>query len=111
MKKSRLGSKLKSTCAIVAAVLSASAALVTPTIQAHAATPSYCAHYASLAVWQFNRNRSIPGCFKGADGTWHADYERHYGWCVTAAYEAAREADAYRGMRLHQCMFRAYGHY
>ena len=85
-------------------------AISTPTIQAHAADAGYCAHYADQAVWQFNRNRSIPGCFHGADGHWHPDRAAHYGWCLTAPYEAVRAEDSYRGARLHECSFKAYGH-
>jgi hypothetical protein len=60
---------------------------------------------------QFNRNRAIPGCFKGADAvTWHGDYDRHYGWCVAATEDAARAALSYRDDKLRGCSRRAYGH-
>ena len=94
--------------AIIAAIAVAAVALPAPV--ARAASPAYCAHYASQAVWQFNRNRSIPGCFKGTDGTWHADYDRHYGWCISAPESDVRAADSYRGGKLHECSMRAYGH-
>jgi len=29
----------------------------------------------------------------------------HYGWCISAPYEAVRAEDAYRGERLHECSF------
>ena len=76
---------------------------------AQAADPGYCRHYADLAVFQFHRNQSIPGCFHGADGRWNADWQNHYNWCLGASWEAARAEDAYRGGRLHECNFRAYG--
>jgi hypothetical protein len=99
---------MRKSLSIVAVVLAVSQA---STPVAHAADPGYCQHYASQAVWQYNRNRSIPGCFHGADGRWHANFDVHYGWCVTAPYEAVRAEDSYRGERLHECSFRAYGHY
>jgi len=97
---------LKFLCAVAAVFVASS--MLGPA--AHAADPGYCAHYASQAIWQFNRNRSIPGCFHGADGRWNANYDVHYGWCISAPYEAVRAEDAYRGERLHECSFRAYGH-
>jgi hypothetical protein len=97
---------LKFLCAVAAVFVASS--MLGPAV--HAADPGYCAHYASQAIWQFNRNRSIPGCFHGADGRWNANYDVHYGWCISAPYEAVRAEDAYRGERLHECSFRAYGH-
>jgi hypothetical protein len=93
------------------AISAALASIGAGTFAADAADPGYCQHYASQAVWQYNRNRSIPGCFQGADGRWHANYGVHYGWCVSAPLDAVRAEDSYRGDRLHECMFRAYGHY
>lgn len=100
----------RSAHAFSAAIFAAAAVVAVPVTAVRAADPAYCAHYASQAVWQYNRNRSIPGCFHGTDGTWHADYQRHYGWCVTADLAAARDADSYRGDKLHECSMRAYGH-
>jgi hypothetical protein len=90
----------------VAALL---AAAISPSA-APAAAPGYCHHYADLAVWQFHRNMSIPGCFKGADMRWNGNWTQHYQWCLGAAYGEARSEDAYRGTRLHQCNMGAYGH-
>lgn len=100
---------LASLRALMIAALAAAALVAVPPTGAGAASLTYCVHYADLAVVQFNRNRSIPGCFHGADQNWHADFDEHYAWCVTASEAAAREADAYRGRKLHDCSLRAYG--
>jgi len=84
------------------------AALVAAT-SAQAADPGYCHHYADLAVFQFNKNLSIPGCFHGADLRWNTNWDGHYSWCLSTDYDAARSEDDYRGMRLHQCNMAAYG--
>jgi hypothetical protein len=87
------------------------AAIAVPASNVRAAGLDYCVRYATQAVSQFNRNRAIPGCFKGADQvTWHGDYDRHYAWCVAQTEEKAREAIAYRDGRLRGCSMRAYGH-
>lgn len=78
---------------------------------ARAANPDFCHHYADQAVWQFHRNMEIPGCFHGANNQWNGNWEGHFNWCLGAPWEAAREQDSYRGHRLHECMFRAYGHW
>jgi hypothetical protein len=96
---------------LIITLLLALAIPVLQTTPAQAADPAFCAHYAHQAVWQYERNRSIPGCFHGGDLRWNPNYDAHYGWCLSAAYDAARTEDSYRGDRLHECMFRAYGHY
>src|SRR4029077_15972905 len=79
-------------------------------IGARAESPGACAAYAALAVQQYYTNKSIPGCFKGDNGEWHADYNRHYGWCLTAgSADIAAQSDDRAG-KLQGCMQRASGH-
>ncbi len=97
--------------ALTLAASIAAAATAAPASNVRAAGLDYCVRYATQAVAQFNRNRAIPGCFKGADQvTWHGDFDRHYAWCVAQTEEKAREAIAYRDGRLRGCSMRAYGH-
>ena len=86
------------------------AALVAAT-SAQAANPGYCHHYADLAVWQFHKTESIPGCFRGADLRWNANWEGHYAWCLGADWAAARTEDDIRGHHLHECNMAAFGHW
>jgi uncharacterized caspase-like protein len=62
-----------------------------------------CAGYAKLAVAQYNENRSIPNCFKGDNGAWHADYAKHYSWCLTAAPTATFAETSRRVAALQRC--------
>jgi hypothetical protein len=90
------------------AVAIAAGAFAIPTIKAYAADPGYCERYARRAVAQYERNRSIPGCFHGANRQWHGNFDGHYGWCLRAPYGAVDREVAYRAMRLRGCMARAY---
>jgi len=84
------------------------AAFGTFTPKAHAADPGFCERLRPRqAVAQYNRNRSIPGCFRGANRRWNADFDGHYGWCLRASYVAARSEGAYRSDGLRGCMIRA----
>jgi len=84
--------------------------LATLTGAARAESPGACAAYAALSVQQYYTNKSIPGCFKGDDGEWHADYNRHYGWCLTADSGAIADQSNDRAGKLQGCMQRAAGH-
>jgi hypothetical protein len=76
---------------------------LTSTFEAsEAADAAYCAQYARLAVHEAQVLSTLP-CFKGFDNTWHLDYQRHYGWCVTASVGAVNEQRDYRRMRIAQC--------
>ena len=81
------------------------------TLEARAADPGYCDRYARSAVAQFERNRSIPGCFHGANARWSPNFDSHFGWCVRVPAGAAEEEKAVRTGRLRECMFAAYGRY
>jgi hypothetical protein len=69
---------------------------------ARAADPGYCAQYARLAVHEAQVLSTLP-CFKGFDNTWHLDYQRHYGWCLTADVHSVDAQRDYRRMRIYQC--------
>ena len=87
-------------------VIAASAALVamtTLTIDAQAANPGFCAEYARSAVAQFHASQRIPGCFRGADARWHANYDNHYGWCLAASYGDAEHERGRRHEALENC--------
>ena len=86
-----------------------SLSLLAPTL-ASAAPAGYCHHYADLAVAQLHWNQAVPGCFKGYDNRWNADWSRHYDWCLSADWNEARAEDSYRGGRIHQCRMNAWGH-
>lgn len=74
-----------------------------------AADAAACQAYAAQAVAQLKENQSIDGCFKGADRRWHADYDVHYGWCLTAPPQALAAETSYRAARLRDCRDRALG--
>ena len=73
---------------------------------AFAADPAYCAQYARLAIHEVQVNMATPGCFKGFDGVWHLNYQRRYGWCLTADYASVDAQRDYRRMRVYQCQGR-----
>jgi hypothetical protein len=85
------------------AALAISGALCVISGAAYAADPAYCAQYARLALHETRVNMETPGCFKGYDGRWHLDYQRHYSWCLTASVEAVNAERDYRRMRVAQC--------
>jgi len=90
----------------VFAVLSVAVIVIANTGVSHAADPGFCAQYARSAVRDVKVNMATPGCFKGFDGRWHTNYQRHYGWCLTASYAAVNAERDYRRMRLAQCQGR-----
>ena len=85
--------------------LLAAATLATLYVPAWAADPNFCAEYARDAVRQVNVNMTIPGCFRGFDARWNRDYGVHYGWCLSAPYEAANRERAIRAERLRECRY------
>lgn len=70
-------------------------------------TAGSCDDYAKLAIAQYNENKAIPGCFKGDSGGWHADYSRHYGWCMTATTAATFTETSHRIAGLQRCQSNA----
>ena len=93
----------KKVCFSSLVVLSVAGALCLVSGASYAADPSYCAQYARLAVHEDQVNMATPGCFKGFDNRWHLDYQRHYGWCLTADVGAVNAERDYRRMRIAQC--------
>jgi len=71
-----------------------------------AVDPAYCRQYARLAIHEVQANMATPGCFKGFDNTWHLDYAKHYGWCLTASIPAVNAQRDYRRMRVYGCQGR-----
>jgi hypothetical protein len=69
---------------------------------ANAADPAFCAQYAQLAVHEAQALSTLP-CFRGYDNTWHLDYQRHFGWCLTADPSSVNAQRDYRRARLAQC--------
>jgi hypothetical protein len=97
--------RLNTFSVVAAAALSAAGILAAPG-SSFAADPAYCAQYARLALHETQANMATPGCFKGFDGRWHLDYQRHYSWCLTADVAAVNAERDYRRMRVYQCQGR-----
>jgi len=95
-------SSLKNVTASGLAALLLAGALSVISSASYAADPAYCAQYARLAVHEAQVLSTL-ACFKGFDNTWHLDYGRHYGWCLTAGYDAVDGQRDYRRMRIAQC--------
>ena len=69
-----------------------------------AASPGFCANYATAAVNQVRIARRTPPCAPGAIGArWSGDYRVHYGWCITAAPAAAADEREMRTRYLRSC--------
>jgi hypothetical protein len=83
----------------------AASALMLVSGTSHAADPGYCAQYARLAIHEAQVLSGL-ACFKGFDNTWHLDYQRHYGWFLTADVASVNGQRDYRRMRLAQCQGR-----
>jgi hypothetical protein len=83
--------------------LSVAGALLVACGASNAASPTYCAQYARLAIHEVQVNMATPGCFKGFDNTWHLDYQRHYSWCLTADVASVNAQRDYRRSRVYQC--------
>jgi hypothetical protein len=69
---------------------------------ARAADPAFCQQYASLAVHEATVLSTL-ACFRGFDGMWHLDFNRHYNWCLTTEPATANGQRDYRRMRIAQC--------
>ena len=96
--------------AIAASVL-VSIAMLSIATPSYAANERYCRHYADQALWQLHRAQSIPGCFHGYNNVWNGNWDHHYNWCRSVSYQQARNGDSMRGDHLHECTYRAHGHY
>src|SRR5262245_5630662 len=61
--------------------------LVTPSLDAQAASEQRCRRYASSAVADYKQMRNIPKCSKRKPQDtvrWHPQYDLHFNWCLTA---------------------------
>jgi hypothetical protein len=65
-----------------------------------------CGAYAATAVEQQNQNAALGCGLKG--GAWHADFQRHFNWCVQPNVKMANltKEDNYRKDALAQCSAR-----
>lgn len=70
-------------------------------------SPDYCSGYAKLAIAQYNDNKSIPGCFRGDNPAWHADYSKHYNWCIATTSVATFTETSRRVAVLQRCRLNA----
>jgi hypothetical protein len=51
---------------------------------AEALSPVACRNYATSAVRDFADTTKKPRCKRRENNRWHAGYQRHYNWCLTA---------------------------
>jgi hypothetical protein len=101
-----VNSKITKSTASVLAALTVVGALAATSGTSFGADPAYCAQYARLAIHEVQANMATPGCFKGFDGRWHLNYQKHYSWCLTADYAAVDAQRDYRRMPVYQCQGR-----
>ena len=60
-----------------------------------------CESYASSAVAAQSYNMQNNCGFTG--GAWHSDYQRHFGWCMTAEAHRPGQETLTRNMHIQQC--------
>lgn len=66
-----------------------------------------CANYAASAVKDFADTALKPRCKRRENNRWHAVYDRHYNWCMTALIEPVRDEQKIRNGFLTRCTARA----
>ena len=69
--------------------------------------PALCATYAASAVKDFADTALKPRCKRRENNRWHAVYDRHYNWCMTALIEPVRDEEKIRNGFLTRCTARA----
>ena len=69
--------------------------------------PAQCATYAASAVKDFADTALKPRCKRRENNRWHAVYDRHYNWCMTALIEPVRDEQKIRNGFLTRCTARA----
>ncbi len=85
-------------------VIAAGLLLAGASSAAFAANPEFCANYAQAALNQVRAASGNPACAPGLTGTrWSGEYGVHYGWCITAAPQAAAEEREMRTRYLRSC--------
>ena len=81
----------------VSALLAVTALGISRAESALAMPADYCAAYATSAVQEFNHAIHAPACPAVSGGRWHANYDRHYKWCLQNSNDAVtREWEARR---------------
>jgi hypothetical protein len=98
-----VNAKITKLTACVLATLTVVGALAAASGTSFADDPAYCAEYARLALHEVRVNMATPSCFKGFDGRWHLNYQKHYSWCLTADRSSVNAQRDYRRMRVAQC--------
>jgi hypothetical protein len=63
-----------------------------------------CDQYAQAALAQYLQIRKIPGCYKGDNGRWHTNYDKHYGWCMSAFPQAVEREKELRASSIARCI-------
>jgi hypothetical protein len=76
---------------------------------AAAGTPEACKIYGESAVKDFADTALQPRCKRRENNRWHAIYDRHYNWCLTAADAPVNEERQVRNGFLTRCGGRAKG--
>jgi hypothetical protein len=60
--------------------------------------------YARTALEQYVQIKTIENCYKGDNGRWHTNYERHYDWCMSAPAAAIANEAKLRAAGIERCM-------
>lgn len=63
-----------------------------------------CELYAQSALEQYLQIRKIPGCYKGDNGRWHTNYDRHYSWCMSVLPPVLEREKDIRASSIARCM-------
>ena len=93
---------------VTPAPVTAPAPAVTPTpAAATSLDAAQCATYAASAVKDFADTALKPRCKRRENNRWHAVYDRHYNWCMTALIEPVRDEQKIRNGFLTRCTARA----
>jgi hypothetical protein len=62
-----------------------------------------CADYAASAVKDFADTSLKPRCKRRENNRWHAGYDRHYNWCLTATEAPVKDERQIRDGFLSRC--------
>jgi hypothetical protein len=65
--------------------------------------PALCATYAASAVKDFADTTKKPRCKRRENNRWHAVYDRHYNWCLTATEAPVKDERQIRDGFLTRC--------
>lgn len=62
-----------------------------------------CRSYAQRAIDQYRLTTRVSKCRVRSDGRWHARYQDHHRWCLTASDDALRAEETARDQHLYRC--------